>query len=102
MFVNDTIVAAVILEVDIHVFVVIYGSFVIKEYKFNSRFLAYALLQPSPCGNQFLGFPLQNCWKYQLGFLSQHLKKHLLFAISAISSLSNHWGCYLFSLSTSL
>ena len=45
---NDTIVAAVILEVDIHVFVVIYGSFVIKEYKFNSRFLAFALLLPSP------------------------------------------------------
>ena len=39
MFVNDTVVAVVILEVDIHVFVVIYGYFVIKEYKFNSRFL---------------------------------------------------------------
>ena len=39
MFVNDTVVAAIILEVDIHVFVVIYGYFVIKEYKFNSRFL---------------------------------------------------------------
>ena len=99
---NKDIVAAVILEIDIHVFVVIYGSFVIKEYKVNSRFLAYALLQPSPCGNQFLGFPLQNCWKCQLGFLSQHLKKHQLFAISTISSLSNHWGCYLFSLSTNL
>ena len=37
---NKDIVAAVILEVDIHVFVVIYGSFVIKEYKVNSRFFA--------------------------------------------------------------
>ena len=48
---NNDIVAAVILEVNIHVFVVIYGFFVIKKYKVNSRFLAYALLQPIPCGN---------------------------------------------------
>ena len=99
---NKDIVAAVILEIDIHVFVVIYGSFVIKEYKVNSRFLAYALLQPIPCGNQFLGFHFSNSLEVTTGFSFSTLKKASFRAIIAISSLSNHWGCYLFSLSTSL
>ena len=43
MFVNDTIVVVVILEVHIHVFVVIYSSLVLNEYKFNSRFRVHAL-----------------------------------------------------------
>ena len=105
---NKDIVAAVILEIDIHVFVVIYGSFVIKEYKVNSRFLAYALLQPIPCGNQFLGFHFSNSLEVTTGFSFSTLKKEKrkkkasFRAIIAISSLSNHWGCYLFFLSTSL
>ena len=43
MFVNDTILVAVIFEVHIHVFVVIYGSLVLNEKKFNSRFHVHAL-----------------------------------------------------------
>ena len=43
MFVNDTILVAVIFEVHIHVFVVIYGSLVINEKKFNSCFRVHAL-----------------------------------------------------------
>ena len=43
MFVNDTILVAVIFEVHIHVFVVIYGSLVINEKKFNSLFRVHAL-----------------------------------------------------------
>ena len=40
---EDTILVAVIFEVHIHVFVVIYGSLVINEKKFNSRFCVHAL-----------------------------------------------------------
>ncbi|KAK7839896.1 aconitate hydratase [Quercus suber] len=66
---NKDIVAAVILEVDIHVFVVIYGSFVIKEDKVNSRFLAYALLQPDRLPYSvriLLESAIRNCDNFQV------------------------------------
>ena len=40
---NKDIVAAVILEIDIHVFVVIYGSFVIKYLNLNHKLSAQVL-----------------------------------------------------------
>ena len=60
MFMNDTIVAAVILEVDIYVFMVIYGSLVLNEYKFNSCFRVHALTRANYLASCFVSAAAAN------------------------------------------
>ena len=55
---NKDIVAAVLLEVDIHVFVVIYGSFVIKEYKVNSPLPCLCITTANSLWKSVFGFSL--------------------------------------------
>ena len=54
------------------------------------------------CGNQFLGYHFSDSLELPTGCSFSTLKKASFRAQIAVSSFSNHWGCYLFSLSTSL